>query len=310
MEALPVEIIDYIFNFLSFGEISNLLVLNKYFNHFVKSNAYYSFCLDSFSTSGSSYISQLMRNPSYFERFILNNHAVRNYTYYFSTACKNNHLVVAKLSMPYVKVIKGDFFTNLFVEVCGKGFLEIAQWLREIDPKIDKPVILKRGFELACTNGRQDLAEWLKNIHPELKCVEQPLLFRVCVNRHLELAKWLLDGNEQFLHGAFTFLRESCAAGNLEMVKWCIEKYCVLMPKNSLDLSCCFCIACEYGHLRIAKFLLRENSTINIRYGCDNGFRHACDRGHYDTARWMTLICPNYTITSRTPDKISYKIDS
>ena len=63
-----------------------------------------------------------------------------------------------------------------------------------------------------------------------------------------------------------------------------------------------FEVACEGGHLEVAKWLIKILPKINIRAVSDYAFRNACANGHLETAKWLTNICSNYVITQESPE--------
>ncbi len=66
----------------------------------------------------------------------------------------------------------------------------------------------------------------------------------------------------------------------------------------SADNEYAFRMACMYGHLNIAQWLLKIKPDINISAGNECAFRWACEDGHLKVAQWLLKIKPNIKISS------------
>jgi hypothetical protein len=81
-------------------------------------------------------------------------------------------------------------------------------------------------------------------------------------------------------------LMDACKNGNFRQAQKLVQ-YDVL---NFTRLA--FFSACNYGHLAIAKWTLRVNSTINVRTSNNVVFYWACNGGYLDIAKWLVSIDP------------------
>jgi hypothetical protein len=51
-------------------------------------------------------------------------------------------------------------------------------------------------------------------------------------------------------------------------------------------------LACLYGHLELAKWLLQVKPTINISTLCSHAFYGSCTYGHLHVAQWLQSLKP------------------
>jgi hypothetical protein len=84
---------------------------------------------------------------------------------------------------------------NLFRQVCRNGHFKVAQWLVQIQPKINVSACGESAFRSACENGQLEFAQWLLHIKPTINIsLYYNYPFRTaCINGQLELAQWLVQ---------------------------------------------------------------------------------------------------------------------
>jgi hypothetical protein len=81
-----------------------------------------------------------------------------------------------------------------FRDACGRGHLDLAQWLYQTKPTIYISAFDGLAFRGACMEGHLDVAQWLYTIKPNINIshsgFDQTFRF-VCYNQHLDVAQWL-----------------------------------------------------------------------------------------------------------------------
>lgn len=82
-----------------------------------------------------------------------------NWKNLFLVVCENGDLKMAKWLYLDVQHINVAFFYIIFERVCGKGHLDIAQWIFSLDPNI--MLHCNAAFKLACANGHIHIVKWL-----------------------------------------------------------------------------------------------------------------------------------------------------
>ncbi len=85
--------------------------------------------------------------------------------------------------------------------------------------------------------------------------------------------------------------RSACEYGYLKVAKWLLE------IKPDIDISAdyeyAFCFACANGHLEVVKWLLEVKPNIDIRIDYNYAFRYACRNGHLEIAKILHSINPD-----------------
>ena len=88
--------------------------------------------------------------------------------------------------------------------------------------------------------------------------------------------------------------------------------YINLFQQNNFDINVCkeaFRVACQRGHLELAKWLLSVKPSINISADNDYAFRYACVYEHLETAQWLQTLCAEkYSLYVNDTGRIIYKI--
>lgn len=97
---------------------------------------------------------------------------------------------------------------------------------------------------------------------------------------HNEIVKFLLmNGAMNFNTGIIEAFNYACQNDRIEIIKLLIELKPDIYTNDALIL------ACEYGHLDIVKFLLRNGS--NIHHYNDQALSSACESGNYMIAKFL-----------------------
>lgn len=116
------------------------------------------------------------------------------------TACKHNRLKIAKylcsLGIIFTNnIINGSFGGDrLFVSVCIKGYLEMAQFIYDntmTGPEgstIIFPHIIDEAFNEACINGHLEVAKWLVTKQPDIFFNSISTVYQ---QGHIDVFEWL-----------------------------------------------------------------------------------------------------------------------
>tara|TARA_Y100001970_G_C14062552_1_gene764964 strand:+ start:82 stop:996 length:915 start_codon:yes stop_codon:yes gene_type:complete len=233
----------------------------------------------------------LKNNPNILQSFG-DTHIYTKYLYYHNTNISNTEFA--------------------FIGTCEKGHLHIAQWLLQIKPDLRISAENNTAFRWTCNRGHLQIAKLLLQIKPDIDIsANNELDFRcACYNGHLHVAQWLLQikpninisaNNEQ----AF---RLSCYNGHLHMAQW------LLQIKPDIDISAeneyAFRWACGNGYLHVAQWLLQIKPDIDVSANEDDTFRYVCEYSkQLYIAKWLTTLCPRYTIIDTNTEPIEYHID-
>ena len=67
-----------------------------------------------------------------------------------------------------------------------------------------------------------------------------------------------------------------------------------------------FCIACCYGYLEVAKWLLTQKPDIDIFAEYDYAFRFSCANGHFELAKWLLIQKPYINSSAKIEYAFSY----
>lgn len=101
--------------------------------------------------------------------------------------------------------------------------------------------------------------------------------------------------------------RVVCQEGYLETCRWLYLDF-RFGPHWAYSYNVPFELACENGHLEIAKLLHRNLPNINVHADNEYAFRYACINGHLETAQWLLQHFP--TIDYRILDDWAFCVSS
>ena len=90
---------------------------------------------------------------------------------------------------------------HTFKYVCQHGYLNVAKWLFEKNPKMNISAYGESAFRLACMNGRLQIIEWLLEIKPSIDIsIDDDWAFKnACLGGHLHIAKYLFKNRPNIL---------------------------------------------------------------------------------------------------------------
>lgn len=228
--------------------------------------------------------------------------------YDFQLACVNGHIDIAKLLVLHNPIIKQSQINDIFIDVCENGYLNVAQWLFEVNSTIRILHSHDSSFQLACENGRLDVAQWLLEINPSMNVYDgRSFAFRMaCGNGHLDVAKWLFEINplmniSEMNNYAFI---NACENGYLNVAKWLFE----INPTIHITDSCyqfLFHKICTNGHLHIMQWLYQTMKNSNKYIEWNYLLHIAFMESHADFAKWLLSIqLKKFSINKRRDTEI------
>lgn len=194
---------------------------------------------------------------------------------------------------------------NLFRSHCNNGELELAQALFKTDPQwfgTDDAVIR------SIANGTRNITKWLLEVEDERREKRQqeeqirPLqeqFSNLCLNGDLESAKQLLESNPNInircynASVGFDAFRGAVKNNHKEVAIWLLT---VMNKNNYYYFEQEFNLACEYGQLDVAQWILQEHPNIDIFTDDNHGFTWACIYGHKNVIEWLLTLNPNQYI--------------
>ena len=192
----------------------------------------------------------------------------------FEKACLNGNIKLAK-SLP----IPDDFRLEwIFKEVCGRGHLEMAQWIVANTPDITTAY---SAFTRSFLNGELEVVSWIINKFENYITYDH---FKyACKYGYLNKLEYLwqkytnINKNE--------LLEIACTNNRLEIVKWLMSMGADIFSNQQKG----FINACENGHLNIVKLLLDHGCNI-IQYSTYPKFKVEIK----DLLIEYDIVLPNY----------------
>lgn len=206
---------------------------------------------------------------------------------------------VAILSWLYKKfTYPPDTLYTAFESACIYGRIVVVNWLLSVTSLDNVRPRDEHTFINACYTNNLRMAMWLKDTFglPEQLGQEgstyEEVFVKICGNGQLRVAKWLDTTTKIRLEQPkrLEALYEACSNGQKHVVLWLLERggiYGSVIAEYQNNAI--FHIACEYGHLDIAKLLTFKFFQVSTKArdnGCDT-FHSACKNGHLDVAKWV-----------------------
>lgn len=89
----------------------------------------------------------------------------------------------------------------------------------------------------------------------------------------------------------------ACKYGNIEIAKWMLTVEHRVIRQYMADDSLPFGISCFHGQLEMAKWLLKINPSFVITNKEEASFCNACKGGQIEVAQWLLSLKPNINIS-------------
>ncbi len=113
---------------------------------------------------------------------------------------------------------------DALISAYKQGYLQMTQWLYELNSTLDVSVDIEHTFQMACQQGHLQFAQRLYELNPTLNIsANNEHAFRMaCEKGHLNVAQWLYQIKPTldisiYNHGAF---RVACDFGHLDVAQW------------------------------------------------------------------------------------------
>jgi ankyrin repeat protein len=195
--------------------------------------------------------------------------------------CKNGNLEGIKKIIEYIE--SRDEIHAGFSMACYFKNIDIIKFLLSIDNKIDLYYDFNgfnSYFNTACNTGNLEIIELLYPYYKNKIEVYEKGFLEACKNGKIEVAQ-LVYSKEKFNKDSFlNDIQDNFFVSMLEknnMISFNIYNKAFLM-------------ACTYGHIDIAKWLLTLDEKPDIHYDIDINFSNSCMNGHLEIAKWLLTL--------------------
>lgn len=204
-------------------------------------------------------------------------------------ACEsdNSELIEFMFTKCLTNGFHSTYLDRALVGACKRGDLKFIKRLIERGAEE-----FACGLEAACEKGNIDVVKMLMKLDSQNW---NGGLCAACRGGHLELVKYFLTIYDASVIRWKLCFNAACSGGNVNVVKFLISKGDLkleLYDRNHYAMS----IACQYGHLKLFKYLkwlaklVWENSTCS-----DNNWNSyakiACDAGNMQMFRFLIKSC-------------------
>ena len=175
---------------------------------------------------------------------------------------------------------------DLFVAVCGRGHLAVAQWLHGLGG-VEAHVGGLAGFRAACCNGKLHVAQWLHGLGGvDVRGDSEAHLFWACKGGHLHTAQWLHSLGAAVKPDVF--LELPWAVDKWAVTKWLVELG-GMERHVRMQSDTAFMYACHEGNLEAAQWLVGLGA-VNVDAFAWQGFYWAIIKGRVRLARWLRQL--------------------
>lgn len=211
-------------------------------------------------------------------------------------------------SLPDSPIYKWLFPNQMMVmNVCDED--SPAGWYRTHD----LPSSFRDAFKNECYRGNEQIMKWIYHLEVEdheilfsssyaPKKNEYLQLFEffvICCQRGFEsIARWLYDiqnTKPQFVIDIHKYdeqtFRMACMYGNISIAKWLIDESIRIGSPIDIHIKKDYAFrgACMNGHLDVAKWLYSQGG-VDIHAGNDYAFVVSCRENHESVARWLVSL--------------------
>jgi hypothetical protein len=229
------------------------------------------------------------------------------------------HIAINEMAFVAIAPNATEFDLTVYNEVtfnyaCGSGYLEMAKWLLQINPKINIYKNNAWSFSMSCRKGQLQIAQWLWHDVPKIHdfILYDDVFENTCIvyDKDPKIAMWLLDIRPEIHISAMTFV-SICRSGELDLAK----KAWKLNPDMRIFVDCIdlFQTLCYVGEIHMAKWVLEICPKIDIAANKHNAFRIACVNHRWEVAAWLQQFFPYQYfiqtvqgITTYSHDRIDY----
>lgn len=199
------------------------------------------------------------------ETFEITNEDTGNLIDIFVSTCSLGRTNIAKYLNVNFRIHidwKSSIPGNLFENVCKKGYLEMAKFVKHKFNIVESRIRLLYTFETVCRNGFFDMAIWLEEQFKISSSKKRPSYY-------------------------FTFA-SICDHNDLKFTEWFFEKF-EDNPVNTSDYSPLFSVICKKGYFEMAKWLYNRVKIDSENFDLVDTFEVLCEKGLIEMARWFAL---------------------
>ena len=227
--------------------------------------------------------------------------------YFFDSVCCNSTLRAAKFVLekfPDINIC--DQKDKLFRNVCNSGNLEMAQWLYNINDRLNINIDFLWPFNYSCNLGHIHILKWLLEIFPNEKIPKNQFtsFINACKNNNIEVAKWLLSNSSYIPESNEEIFYSICENNLIEMAKWFYEE----KPDINLTIgnNKIFKCAVKHGYFELSKFLYELNNNVLDEDESDelSAFYYICFCNNNDFIKWVLQVKPSLLEVEEEIDEI------
>lgn len=228
-------------------------------------------------------------------KYLVSHNADISYQKYrsFRYACNSNHIKVVNYLILHTEGLcihaKDDYALKCSIR---NDSIELTKLL--IYYSADVNVNDYHALSLFCRHGDLSMVEYiLDHVDNKLACLNsschRPLIQAIIFN-HIEIVKYLICNGADVNLDDFRAFNEACMYSNLEIVKYIFEecvtdKYTCIHVYNDATLIACV----RLGRLRIVKYLVEKGADINANDYMP--FKLACKYGYIEIAKYLLSQC-------------------
>lgn len=250
----------------------------------------------------------------------------------FLIACENGNLELVKciinnkIFILTSKYLDSNIYISehAFIIVCKNGFIDIADWLININPTLNIHVNNDYPLQRACYSSHYNMVKWLLNLEHikfDLSIWKYEIFINTCLLRYTEICELLIEYDNRIINKFTieTILMDSIDKNKIEIIEWvfnitnitdnniiskidfykisislCVNDNDIILlfilnnvHINSVDLYKLFCISCKNGSNKTAKILLNIDNSIKDKI--DKELYNKCNKKN-NIKSWLKEI--------------------